>query len=76
MSATTRGWGLWVLDPPSPTTAEVGLHPVLSWDLVHQLITTGQSLSNCPLPSSATSFILSNTGSCFAPGALPRQIRL
>lgn len=75
VSATTGVGGLWVLDPPKPATAEVGLHTVLSWDLVHQLITawTVPEQLSPPITAATSGSFFPTTGSCFAPGALPRQ---
>lgn len=75
MCALTEVGGLWVLGPPKPATAEVGLHSVLSWDLVLQLITawTVPEQLSPPTTAATSGSFFPTTGSCFAPGALPRQ---
>ena len=75
VSAMTGVGGLWVLGHPKSATAEVRLHSVLSWDLVHQLITawTVPEQLSPPITAATSGSFFPTTGSCFAPGALPRQ---
>lgn len=64
-----------MLGPPKRAAAEIGLHSVLSWDLVLQLITawTVPEQLSPPTTAATSGSFFPTTGSCFAPGALPRQ---